>query len=264
METYRADAAEGRLIAYYSAAMTFSPLGGLPAGARWSLGGEATWIPRLNAAQRRPGIDKPEATNLAPVLPRPRVAWRAPGDVVVEGSWVPPLRVADAEANIFSFAISRTVAQWRGIALTPRLSGVTGRVKGAITCNRETAAEGGPTLAVYYSFICHDNESEDFFEPRQLAGELVASRPLRAGRGSVYAAAGLRVDRSRFDIGVIRDDGTRDLDHPIIRLDDTRPHVAAGGQWRLPRGLSTTAEWFYAPGSLATVRLFLSWQGGRR
>lgn len=262
-QLHRADDPEGRLVAFYAAAMTFSPLGGLSDGARWSIGGEGTWIPRLSESQRRPGIDKPETTNLAPVLPRPRVAWRAPGDVIVEGSWIPPVRVGDAEANLGALALSRRVGSWRGIAFSPRLSAVAGRVRGAITCNAGTARAGGPTLALYYLRICHDRESDDWFEPRQLAGELVASREVRALRGAAYVVAGGRADRSRFDIGVQGADGRRDLDHPVIVLRDVRPHVAAGARWRVGEGFTSAAEWFYAPGSLATLRLQVGFEGGR-
>lgn len=259
VQTHRAREPEGRLIAFYAAAMTFSPLGGLPNDSRLSLGVEATWLPHLSVAQRRPGIDKPESTNLAPVIPRPRLALRLPVNVVIEGSWIPPVPVDDARANIFSGAISQTFALGSGVGLTPRVSGVVGRVKGAITCNASTARSGGPALAVYYLNVCHDHDSEDWFEPRQIAGELMVSRSITSVHAELYALGGARIDRSRFDIGVIRADGSRDPDHPILRLRDTRPHMAAGARWRLTRKVATAAEWFYAPGSLATVRLFAGW-----
>ncbi len=259
MQTHRAREPEGRLIAFYSAAMTFSPLGRLPNDARISLGVETTWLPHLSVAQRRPGIDKPESTNLAPILPRPRIALRLPARVVAEGSWVPPVPVDDARANIISGALSRSFAMAPGIEVTPRISGVVGRVRGAITCNARTARGGGPPLAVYYLNVCHDHDSDDWFEPRQVAGELLVSRNVPQLRTELYALGGVRIDRSRFDIGVIRSDGSRDPDHPILRLRDTRPHMSAGARWRLTNSVATAGEFFYAPGSLATVRLFSGW-----
>jgi hypothetical protein len=250
--------------------MVFSPVGSLPLGARWTVGLEGAWIPMLSESQRRPGIDKPETTNLSPVLPRPRLAVRT-AVAQFEASWVPPVTVADARANLFALAVSRSVGHWRGIAFAPRLSIVGGRVQGAITCNKRTAADGGASLATYYAAVCHGRDSDDWFEPRIAAAEIVAYRALsrRAGdsglpRVHVWLAVGGRADRSRFDIGVQRDDGSRDLDHPLLQLREVRPHAAAGGAWRVGARLTASMEAFYAPGSLATLRVFGGVTGGRR
>ena len=103
------DDPEGRLIGYYSAALLFSPLGTPERLRTWAFdaGLEIGYIPELSEEQRTAFQDKPEATNLAPVLVRPRVTLRLPGAVQTELSWVPPLRVFDVEANLFSAALSR-------------------------------------------------------------------------------------------------------------------------------------------------------------
>lgn len=269
-QVYSASTPEGRLLAYYSAATVFSPAGVLPPRARWSVGFEGGWIPPLSEAQRRPGIDKPETTNLSPILPRPRLAWRAPF-ADLEGSWVPPLRVADARANLFAAAATRTLARWRSTALRARLSIVGGRVSGAITCNAGTAARGGAPLATYYASVCHGRDSDDWFEPRLAAGELVAARNFasepgrwRTAPSNLWLAVGGRVDRSRFDIGVVMPNGTRDPDHPILQLRDTRPHAASGAGWRLGRRMAASLEAFYAPGSMFTLRVAGAVVGGGR
>lgn len=269
-QVHSASEPEGRLLAYYSAAMVFTPVGSLPPGARWIAGLEGTWIPRLNEAQRRPGIDKPETTNLAPILPRPRIAVRTPV-AELEASWVPPVMVADARANLVSLATARSVATWQRTTVAARLSIVGGRVEGAITCNAGTAARGGSTLATYYAAVCHGRDSDDRFEPRLAAGEVVARRDVGrrvasagAPRGEAWLAVGARVDRSRFDIGVIRNDGSRDPDHPVLELRATRPHAAGGFGWRLGRRVVASVEGFYAPGSVATLRLFGAVVGGGR
>lgn len=262
-QVHRASEPEGRLLAYYSATMVLSPLGEVAPGRRWSLGVEGTWLPALSESQRRPGIDKPETTNLAPVLPRPRVSLRTALGVF-EASWVPPVTVADAKANLFGFAASRSVATWRGIDVSPRVSLVAGRVEGAITCNANTAADGGRDLATYYAAVCHGNDSNDWFEPRLVAGEVMATRAVRGGRGHAWLSAGARIDRSRFDIGVRTSTGARDLDHPILKLDDTRPHLSAGLRLAVTERLTTAGEWFYAPGSVATLRALVAVTGVRR
>lgn len=264
--THAASDPEGRLIAYYSSAMLFSSLGAHAPAARWSVALEGTWIPALSESERRPGIDKPETTNLAPLLPRPRLVLRT-RFATLEGSWIPPVRVGDARADLRAVAISRTVARWRGLHVIPRVSVVAGRVRGAITCNAETAAAGGRDLATYYAAVCHGRDSDDWFEPRIAAGEVVVDRPWRAARPDgrrLWLAVGGRVDRSRFDIGVRHADGARDQDHPVLRLHDARPHLAAGIRAPIARRTDGALEWFYAPGSMATLRAMVTVRPGTR
>lgn len=262
-QVHRASEPEGRLLAYYSATMVYSPLGAVAPSHRWSAGIEATWLPSLSESQRRPAIDKPETTNLSPILPRPRLTLRT-RVAVFEASWVPPITVADAKANLVAVAASRTVATWRGVAFIPRVSATAGRVEGAITCNASTAGAGDRDLATYYAAVCHGNDSDDWFEPRLAAGEIVAARALARPGAQLWVAAGGRVDRSRFDIGVRRADGVRDPDHPILRLRDRRPHFAAGVRWPVAGRVIAAGEWFYAPGSVATLRALVALTGGGR
>lgn len=252
---------EGRILAFYSAAVAFTPLGAAAGAARRAiLAVEGSYIPYLNAAQRRPGMDKPESTNLAPVFARPRVSLPLPAGLTLEASWVPPITIFDVKANIVGVAISRTLATARGITIAPRVAVLAGKVEGAITCNAETAGEGNRDLLVYYANICHARDSRDHFQPRQASADVVASRAVGGGSTRAYLAAGARLDRSRFDIGVIRPDGSRDLDHPIIEINTTRPQFAAGVIWLPARMITTTAEWFYAPGSMSTIRLLAGWR----
>lgn len=254
-ERHTFDEPEGRLISFYSATMAFTPAG-LATGAGLGFGVELTVVPRLNEAQRRPSIDKPESTNLAPLFPRPRVGARL-GAFHVEASWIPPIRVFDVEANVVSASVTLPAWQRDGITVAPRLWGSTGRVRGTITCAEEEMVGKGSALESYYALVCHGNESDDWFEPRLLGGELVASRDV--GPWLVYGVAGVRLDRTRFDIGVIKPDGTRDLDHPVLELEATRPHLALGASWQAATRLSSGMELFYAPGSVFTVRATARW-----
>lgn len=249
---------EGRLMAFYSAAMTFSSLALTPPGAAGSVsfGIEAAYVPSLSLSQRSANFDKPEATNLAPVLPRPRLALALPINLTLEASWIPPVKVFGITANIASVAISRPMLRIGSVDLIPRVAALTGSVKGAITCSADSMNGRGASLAVYYASVCHDHDSDDRFEPRHLSGELILRRGLRGGTLLPYVSGGVLRDRTTFDIGVIRDDGSRDPDHPILQLDDTRAFGSAGVTWLVGRRLITSGEVYYAPGSLLTVRLF--------
>ena len=249
---------EGRLLAFYSASMAFSPAGVAPDGTRLSVSLEVSHVPSLNEDQRRPSIDKPESTNLAPFFPRPRAALRI-GSWTAEASWIPPVPLFDVEANLLSAAIVAPPVKLGTYSTALRAWATVGRVKGSMTCSSQTMVGHGADLELYFATVCHGRESEDWFEPRMLAGEAVVSRALGSGGGRLYAVFGARVDRTRFDIGVLTLDGTRDTDHPILQLRTVRPHGALGASWRLRRGVLAGGELFYAPGSLLTARVSGKW-----
>lgn len=247
---------EGRLLSFYSAAMAFTPAGLPPDDSRLAFMLEVSHVPTLNRAQRRPSIDKPESTNLAPFFPRPRISLRL-GNWTAEASWVPPMPVFDVEANLGAVSLSAPPIRMGQLRVQPRAWGVTGRVRGSMTCSTREMIGRGPELELYYNAVCHGRESDDWFEPRMLGGELVASRTIAGA--NAYAVVGGRIDRTRFDIGVLTPLGERDQDHPILELRATRPHVALGASWRVRRQLSAGGELFYAPGSLLTARLSGRW-----
>jgi len=249
---------EGRLLAFYSAAMAFSPAGFAPDESRLSFSLEVSHVPSLDKAQRRPSIDKPESTNLAPFFPRPRASLRI-GSWRAEASWIPPMRVFDVEANLGSLAITGPAVRAGAFSLAPRAWATFGRVRGAMTCSTREMLGKGSDLELYYGTVCHGRESDDWFEPRLVGGEVVASRALGTGGAHAYAMLGARVDRTRFDIGVLTFTGERDSDHPILELRAFRPHGALGASWRVRRGVYAGGEVFYAPGSLLTGRVSGRW-----
>lgn len=169
------------------------------------------------------------------------------------------MRVFDVEANLVSAAIVAPSLTVGSLAIAPRAWGTFGRVRGSMTCSTQTMLGHGTDLELYYNTVCHGRESDDWFEPRMVAGEAVISRALGSNGGRLYAVGGARVDRTRFDIGVLTFDGTRDADHPILQLRTTRPHGALGASFRVRRGVLAGAELFYAPGSLLTGRVSGKW-----
>jgi hypothetical protein len=255
-ERHDFDDPEGRLIGFYSAALFFSPLGAPERATAWALdaGLEVSYVPQLSKSQRTAFQDKPEATNLAPVLPRPRVALVLPGALHAQVSWVPPMRVFDVEANLLSIAVTRAMEPG-GITIAPRFVATWGKVRGSITCF-EDLIRGTESEAVYYTQICNSRESDDHFKPRHLALEVLASRAVSRLPFLPYAGIGVLREKTIFDIGVRRTDGSRDPDHPILELRATRPYGFVGGTVNAWRSTRFTGELFYAPGSLFTARVF--------
>jgi hypothetical protein len=255
-ERHDFDDPEGRLIGFYSAALFFSPLGAPERVSTWALdaGLEVSYIPQLSKSQRTAFQDKPEATNLAPVLPRPRAAVVLPGALHAQVSWVPPMRVFDVEANLLSIAITRALEP-RGITVAPRLVATWGKVRGSITCF-EDLIRGTQGESVYYTQICNSRESDDHFKPEHLALEVLVSRAVARLPFIPYGGLGVLREKTIFDIGVQRTDGSRDPDHPILELRATRPYGFLGGTVNAWRSTRFTGELFYAPGSLFTARVF--------
>jgi len=188
------------------------------------------------------------------VIPRPRIGIVTPGAVRVDLSWLPPARVFGAKANLYSLAVSRTLATRYGIAVTPRIAATGGRVRGAITCN-DDLVDGTESEGIYFRRVCGNLESDDYFEPNQVSGELVVSQQRRVFGLVPFVGAGVRHDDVRFDIGVLSDNGRRNLDHPVLAMRATRPFFVGGALFDDTRGRRVGAELYYAPGSLLTARV---------
>jgi hypothetical protein len=255
-ERHDFDDPEGRLIGFYSAALLFSPLGAPDRAKTWALdaGVEVGYIPHLSRSQRTAFQDKPEATNLAPMLPRPRVSVVLPVALNAQLSWVPPIQVFDVEANLFSVSITRALEP-RGFTVAPRFVATWGKVRGSITCF-DDLGEGTLSENLYYTEVCHGRNSDDHFKPQHLAGEVLVSREMARLPFVPYAGIGVLREKTTFDIGVIRLDGSRDPDHPILELRATRAYAFLGGTVNAWRSTRFTSELFYAPGSLFTARVF--------
>jgi hypothetical protein len=259
IQRYSANSDEGRLMSFYSAVLAFSPAGmslGLPNGAvMFAI--ELSYVPRLDEAQRSAGYDKPEATNLAPVFPRPRAVIGLPRSTTMEVSWLPPVRVFGVTANLAAAAIASRFWSRRTESLVARVSGLAGRVTGPITCNADVVA-GSQDLATYYRTVCRNRDSRDYFEPRHLSLELVGTR--EGGTTRLSLGAGARMDAgTRFDIGVAKADGSyRDPDHPVLELRSVRPHLVAGINRQAWSIGTFSLEAFYAPGSLLTARSMMA------
>jgi hypothetical protein len=255
---------QGKLMAFYSAALTFSPVSAPRARSRGSLelALELGYVPQLNAEQRRVG-DKPESTNLAPVFPRPRASYALTEHLAIEASWIPPIEFFEVKANIASAAVTWTAPLKGAIRLQPRVAGMIGSVEGAITCFEELATRS-LDLAEYYGIICFGRESRDDFQPRHLLLELMAGWERPDARVVPYAGLGARGDWTRFDIRVFRGDGTVDPDQPILELRTVRPYGVLGATLRAAPRARASVELLYAPGSVVTARVLGSFDAFRR
>lgn len=242
---------EARLLAYYAVPLAFSPSGvlePLPAGGV-RLGFDLTWIPRPSDELQhtdRCFLPKEENTQLAPVLPRPRVAVGLPAGLVLEAAWLPPLTVADATPNLASVALSlvRPIGPVLGVAV--RAHGTFGDITGPITCPREALQLDDAGAACYGSA-----PSEDTYRPN-VAG-IEAALTWRRQRLAGYAGVGLSRLRPRFRVGFQEGDG--DYDATRVIVDMSRVSAMAGVRWRLTEATAFLGEAYAVPEDLTVLRV---------
>ena len=250
---------EAKLLAFFATPIAFSP-GGLvqslaPGQLRFAF--DVAYVPSPSRSIQQPeacyGIKKTENTDLSPVFPRPRVAIGLPAGFVLEVSYLPPIKVADAEPNLGSVALSyplRVQGNFdRGsITLLARAHGTYGRVRGPITCPEDNLQRDDPAAACYGSL-----QSLDTYKPNMFGGELGIVKEGAAERWGTYAIGGVTLLRPRFRVGFLYATGV--YDNTKIEVDMTRLAVGGGGWYRLGVTGALTAEVYSVPEDATTVRL---------
>ena len=250
---------EAKLLAFFSTPIAFSS-GGLVSGlAPWHfrVAFDAAYVPSPGRSMQQPeacyGIKKTENTQLSPVFPRPRIAIGLPGGFLFEGSYLPPIKVADAEPNLGSVALS---FPWRfqgdfnrgDLSLLLRAHATLGHVRGPITCPEENLQQDDPGAACYGSLA-----SLDTFEPNMYGGEVGLVKVGAEERWGAYTTGGVTWLRPRFQVGFLYASGV--YDDTKIEVDMTRLAVGVGGWYRVGISTALTGEVYSVPQDATTFRL---------
>jgi hypothetical protein len=223
----RTDSNEGKLLAFYTAPIVFSmataPQVMPTAGVR--IGAEGEYIPKPDREIEQTGAcftQKSEHTSLSPVFGRPRITIGGPFGFAFEAAYLPPVTIARAKPNLFSFAVSQAHKFAIGPALSGttlmlRLHGTLGNVKGAITCPRSQLQQSSPSSPCYGT-----SPSKDTFHPDMFGGEFAAGLAPGSGGISFYAGAGANRIDPHFQVGFTDANGNVDvtqveLEKPLIR-----------------------------------------------
>jgi hypothetical protein len=250
---------EADLLAFFATPIAFSPGGMVAPLAAWRIriGAEVTYVPSPSKEMQQPeacyGIKKTENTNLSPVFPRPRVSVGLPGGLLLEGSYLPPVNVADAEPNLGSVALSRPFrlagsAEQGGFSLLFRGHATFGRVRGSITCPEKNLQQQDPNAACYGT-----DASSDTYKPNMFGAEVGAETDGAGERWGTYVSAGVTWLRPRFQVG-FQYLGAG-FDDTKITVDMTRFAVGAGGWYHVSGGAALTAELYSVPADATTLRL---------
>jgi len=248
---------EGKLLAFYTAPIVFSmataPKVMKPASIR--IGVEGEYIPRPSPALEQTGAcftQKSEHTSLSPVFGRPRITVGGPFGFVLEAAYLPPVTIARAKPNLFSFGVSQAhhfeagpVAT--GTTLMFRVHGTFGNVKGAITCPKSSLQQSSPSSPCFGT-----TPSADTFHPDMLGGEIAAGFAPGSGGVSFYAGAGANRIDPHFQVGFT--DGNGNVDRTEVELKS--PLVRAtvfGGVTAIVRQIFDAGAQIYSVPSDATL-----------
>src|SRR3982751_4044636 len=251
---------EGKLLAFYTAPIVFSmataPEEMRPASIR--VGAEGEYIPKPDKSIEQTGAcftQKSEHTSLSPVFGRPRITIGGPFGFALEAAYLPPVTIARATPNLFSFAVSNAHhfaagPLSNGTTLMLRLHGTFGNVKGPITCPRSQLQQSSPSSPCYGT-----NPSKDTFHPDMFGGEVAAGFAPGAGGLSFYAGAGANRIDPHFQVGFtdkndVVDQTQVELVEPLVR-----PTVFGGVTAVVRRIFDVGAQVYSVPADATLFRL---------
>ena len=255
---------EAKLMAFYAAPLTFSTVM-QPQQLKpwqWQVALEITPMQNADSARRATQCytaSKGEATNLASVFPRPRLALGLPWNLVAELSYVPPIRVKDATANLagVSLAWTQRVVVFAGSSVFMQVRGhtVIGYVEGPITCGRE-ALQADPSKPCFGT-----KESNDRFTPNVSGVDVAVA--LDVSDYAMFAGVGLNAVNSEFHVDFTNGTGFRDRNKVTLRSPLNRYAFMAGGTWRAHPRLDITAQIYSQTDNISMLRLVGAWRFSR-
>jgi hypothetical protein len=217
---------EGKLLAFYTAPIVFS-MATAPGETRAGsirFGAEGEYVPKPDAALEQTGAcftQKSEETSLSPVFGRPRITIGAPLGFTVELAYLPPVTIAKATPNLFSFAIAHAAhysfGPASGTTIMLRGHGTYGTVKGAITCPSSALQQTSSASPCYGT-----EPSNDTFHPDMFGAEIAAGITPGSRAFSLYAGVGGNRIDPHFQVGFTDANGNVDatqvqLDRPLTR-----------------------------------------------
>ena len=251
---------EGKLLAFYTAPIAFSMATApelLPPGSV-RIGGEGEYIPKPDPAIERTGAcftQKSEHTSLSPVFGRPRITIAGPLGFALEAAYLPPVTIARATPNLFSFAISQNHhfnvgPAMSGTTLSLRIHGTFGNVKGAITCPKSSLQQSDAAAPCYGT-----SPSKDTFHPDMFGGEAAVGFAPGDGSFSWYGGAGANRIDPHFQVGFTSLNGNVDRTEVVLRDPVVRATVFGGVTAVLRNIFDVGAQVYSVPSDATLFRL---------
>ena len=236
---------EAKLLAFYSAPLSFSPASAPEHALPWTLriGAEGGPIPDPDSAIQQSGAcftKKSENTGLSPFFARPRLTLTLPAGFALEASYLPPIKIHDAEPNLGSAALSwakrlRMASTGNSTDLMLRFQGTTGQVKGAITCPSKALQQNSVTRPCFGT-----KSSLDTFKPTMAGVEAILSTAAWDGRLAFYAGGGRSFLSPRFRVGFT--DALGSVDTTLITVNLNRVTMFGGVTAEISSTLDLSAQ----------------------
>ena len=259
-----ANSNEAKLLAFYSAPITFSALDAPKRPSPWHLELQAevspvpTADPAIEHASESYTASATQHSRLTSVFARPRVILTLPLGLAIEASYIPPIQVGDAKPHLGSAAISETAplagfGPFGSSALMIRAHGTIGHVTGPITCAQSSLQQTDPEGPCY-----GDRPSDDTFKPNMFGVEGVYGVTSRGGRFDFFAGSGVTWNRPRFEVGFTNLDGV--VDNTQIEVNLQRWSLLGGATLHLPASFAITTEVYSVPKDVTTWRLAASYR----
>ncbi|HEU5357913.1 MAG TPA: hypothetical protein VFU45_02245 [Gemmatimonadales bacterium] len=248
---------EARLLRKFEAPLVFAP-GGAPAelhGGQVQFGVDVTYLPHIDSTTATPTYCRPgkppENVNLLSAIPRPRMAIGLSPALVLELSWIPPIRLNGVKADIFGVALARRWALGGVRHLTARLHGTVGQIDATITCTEAQIQPSGPPQCAGLPA-----PSDDRFQPNNVGVDAALDWRLHGGGLRPYVGAGYTVELPRFRV-----DPNNTLVNQRVEGNYTRPSLFGGLTWMAGPALGVSGEVYAVPGDLVTGRVAVRWSG---
>ena len=243
---------EAQTLGIFSVPLAFSGTTAPGKLTRVTLGLEGARVPSVDPVTATPTICRPgkgpENTDALPALARPRIGVPLPLGLALEASWIPPLRVNGVQANLFGFALTRSVGSPIGLTAALRAHATFGTIKAPVTCDENGIAD--PTSECF-----HGRVSDDRYSPNILGLELSAGWPMAGGRLRPYVGAGYNHLQPRFQVNFTNQFGQTDTTPVEVNLD--RAVLFGGASWQLTRHLDISGEVYSSLSDAVTGRFVI-------
>lgn len=257
-EALPASSNEAKLLEFFAAPLAFSVIDQpqrQPAGLT-TLVLELSQVPEAPSALRRTQCftaDKPQNSNLASLLPRPRLIVALPWGMQVEAAYLPPVTVGDATPHIVQGALAWTgrAGTLAGNPMRLQLRGhiTRGDVRGPVTCPR-SALRNDPLSACYGTA-----PSKDRYRPNVTGGEAILGVDA-AGYG-YFIGAGVSSLNPWLQVDFTNGAGFRDTSR-VVAPRMTQFPVIFGGTLRFTDQLALLGQYYVVPGVSSLFRVSLT------
>jgi hypothetical protein len=243
---------EAKTLATFAVPLAFSRGGAPDLLSGFTAGLELASLPKVSDATATPTICRPgkgpEDANLLVAIPRPRLGMPLPFGLILQASWVPPLRVNGVKANLFGISVEKAFGRLDGLVAAVRAHATFGSVHAPITCDDQALADPA-------SECFGGTRSDDRLSPNILGLDVAVGGSLAGGRLRPYGGAGYNRLQPRFQVNFTNRFG--ELDNRRVEVDLDRLVLFGGATWQVAGRLGLTGELYAAPSDAVTARVIV-------